>query len=318
MTSLLERRNIRSTALQEEVNNTDAETANEYNSTWQGNSEKICMIDVDRIKPFEINGQPQPYKIKEAKIQRIMVSINDIGILQPLLVRPISENSYQILAGHHRFIAAVRSGLKQLPCEVKKNLDDYTAYKMVAESNTRSDSMLPSEDAKIIKYYMDNRKNDDANRTTKEIAAKFDISPKTIYRYINLLNLIPRLVDKVDEKIIPFGRFDGLANILSIKQQEAVANYIDQYNIKKFSVSDIGCVCDYCLSKGKEAELTAEMILELIAQSTKEKSRQSKEDRLYNRIYESIPGLTMTQSELDELIIDLLKEYNKTSNDMND
>lgn len=315
MASLIERRNIRSSNMQEEVKNADSETSSEYISTWNGSSEKICMIDIDRIKPFEMNGQKQPYKINEAKIQRIMVSINDIGILQPLLVRPISDNTYQILAGHHRYIAAVRSGLHQVPCEVKRNIDDMTAYKMVAESNTRTDGTLPSEDARIIKFYMDNRKNDDANRTTKEIAAKFGISPKSIYRYLNLLNLIPRLVEKVDAKIIPFGRFDGLANILTAKQQEAVANYIDQYDIKKFSANEISCVCDYCLAGGAEAELTAEKVLELIAQRSEEKSRQSKEDRLYNRIYEAIPGLTMDQAELDELIIELLTEYNKTKND---
>ena len=121
MASLIERRNIRSTTMQEEVKSADSETS----------SEKICMIDIDRIKPFEMNGQKQPYKINEAKIQRIMVSINDIGILQPLLVRPISDNTYQILAGHHRYIAAVRSGLHQVPCEVKRNIDDMTAYKML-------------------------------------------------------------------------------------------------------------------------------------------------------------------------------------------
>ena len=232
--------------MQSEAENINHELAAEYLDQWQGTAQRIVELDINSIKPYRTpEGKEQPYKIRQSKVERLAISIRDLGVLQPVIVRR-KENEYEILAGHHRYYAARLCGLTTIPCQIKDNIDDFTAYMIVAESNTRTDDVLPSENAEIFKTYMDKRGMDNETATLNEISEKFGVSNTTVYRYVHLLKLSARLIKMVDNKVIPFGRYEMLLAHLSEEQQNIIADYIEMYDLRTFPGKYINAVCAYC------------------------------------------------------------------------
>ena len=113
--------------MQSEAENINHELAAEYLDQWQGTAQRIVELDINSIKPYRTpEGKEQPYKIRQSKVERLAISIRDLGVLQPVIVRR-KENEYEILAGHHRYYAARLCGLTTIPCQIKDNIDDFTA-----------------------------------------------------------------------------------------------------------------------------------------------------------------------------------------------
>lgn len=220
-------KNSRKAAEDQIEDNIPAELEESYTSVWGSNKENIIYIETTRLIPFvDKYGNTQPFKLNEKKVSQIAASAKDIGIVTPLTVRAKGD-LYEIIAGHHRLEAAKQIGQLKVPCIVRKYTDE-EMYTVLAESNIQRDRTLPSEYGRIFARYMEIRKSEDL--TAEEIAAKFDISKKTMYRYINVHTLIPELQEMTDNKTINIAAVDVLAQ-LSEDEQTAFATVLEEEKI---------------------------------------------------------------------------------------
>jgi ParB family chromosome partitioning protein len=220
-------KNSRKAAEDQIEDNIPAELEESYTSVWGSNKENIIYIETTRLIPFvDKYGNSQPFKLNEKKVNQIAASAKDIGIVTPLTVRAKGD-LYEIIAGHHRLAAAQQIGQLKVPCIVRKYTDE-EMYTVLAESNIQRDRTLPSEYGRIFARYMEIRESEDL--TAEEIAAKFDISKKTMYRYINVNSLISELQDMTDSKIINIGAVDTISQ-LSEDEQTALAAVLDEEKV---------------------------------------------------------------------------------------
>lgn len=281
-----------------------------------------AAIKIEMLNPFEIelfsdeNGNKQPDEIQEDKVLAIMASAEDIGILQPCVVRLLSNGRKQMLSGRHRREAAIRLG-QQLPCEIRCDIDDVTAYKIMAESNPPGREKFPSELGKIYAKYLEMRTSGSEEKTAKEIAAKFSTSEKSVYRYAALLQLPPKLQNAVDFKIIPIGKFERLLNNLTDEQLMALGDYIEHYEIKKLSAKKIDKLVIASSTEQEwsdeyiDAILNALFLYENPDDADKEKKAdKSNSDKLALKIRTTYSETqNLSEDELDELVMNLLAEH---------
>mgnify|MGYP001352799891 CR=1 FL=1 len=175
--------------------------------------EQVQQIPIDALHPFTNH----PFKVLDDEaMTRTVESIAQYGVLAPLIARPRPDgDGYEIISGHRRQYAAKLAGLDTLPVIVRQMSDDAAVILMV-DSNLQREHILPSERAFAYKMKLAAIKNQGARSdlTSPQVAAKFrsddavakdqGISGDTVRRYIRLTNLIPELLDMVDEKKISF------------------------------------------------------------------------------------------------------------------
>lgn len=218
-------------AIEDKVeDNIPTELEESYSDVW-GGKEKIIAIELSRLKPYMDKNGIQPYKINPKKVEQIAASAEDIGIITPLRVRPKGE-IYEVICGHHRLEAARTIGQISAPCIVRDYSDD-EVFKILSESNIQRDRTLPSEYGKIFARYMELRNDDET--TAEEIAAKFDVSRKTMYRYLDVNRLIPTLQEMTDTGIINIGAVDYIAK-LDMDVQNALYQALDKVKGKLSAV----------------------------------------------------------------------------------
>lgn len=185
-------------------------------------------IAIEKLFPFE----GHPFKVQDnEEMNALIESIQEQGILSPLIVRP-KENTadeYEIVSGHRRFRAAVKAGIKEVPALIVP-LDRDAAAIAVVDSNLHREHILPSEKAFAYKLKAEAIKrygkfnlgqlvpDYDVTRTTAEIGQISGESYKTVQRYIRLTNLIPPILDMVDEKRIAFTPAVELSYLLHEEQ----------------------------------------------------------------------------------------------------
>ena len=174
--------------------------------------EQVQQIPIDELHPFTNH----PFKVLDDEaMTRTVESIAQYGVLAPLIARPRPEGGYEIISGHRRQYAAKLAGLDTLPVIVRQMSDDAAVILMV-DSNLQREHILPSERAFAYKMKLKALKNQGARSdlTSPQVAAKFrsddavakdqGISGDTVRRYIRLTNLIPEMLDLVDQKKISF------------------------------------------------------------------------------------------------------------------
>ena len=197
-------------------------------------------IAIEKLFPFD----GHPFKVQDnEEMNALIESIQEQGILSPLIVRPKenTEDEYEIVSGHRRFRAAVKAGIKEVPALIVP-LDRDAAAIAVVDSNLHREHILPSEKAFAYKLKMEalsrqGKRTDltsgqivpkpDDNRTTTQIGIDMGDSYKTVQRYIRLTNLIPPILDMVDEKRIAFTPAVELS-YLGSKEQAAVMQSIEK------------------------------------------------------------------------------------------
>lgn len=185
----------------------------------------------EKLFPFE----GHPFKVEDnEEVNALIESIQEQGILSPLIVRPKENTSdeYEIVSGHRRFRAAVKAGIKEVPALIVP-IDRDAAAIAVVDSNLHREHILPSEKAFAYKLKMEalsrqGKRTDltlgqivpksDNNRTTAQIGIDMGDSYKTVQRYIRLINLIPPILDMVDEKRIAFTPAVELSYLLPEEQ----------------------------------------------------------------------------------------------------
>jgi len=168
----------------------------------------ITIIPVSKLRPFE----GHPYKVKDDdKMNALIESIQEQGILSPLIVRPIENtNEYEVISGHRRLHAAEKAGIIEVPALIYA-LDRDSAAIAVADSNLHREHILPSEKAFAYKLKMDALKHQGTScqlgtklRSDELIAETVDESARQIQRYIRLTHLVPQLLDCMDEGRMAF------------------------------------------------------------------------------------------------------------------
>lgn len=266
-----------------------------YSDVW-GGKEKITVIELSRLKPYMDKNGGQPYKINPKKVEQIAASAMDIGIITPLRVRPKGD-LYEVICGHHRYEAAKSLNQISVPCIVKDYSDD-EVFKILTESNIQRDKTLPSEYGKIFARYMQLRNDDET--TAGEIAVKFDVSRKTMYRYLDVNRLIPELQEMTDTGIINIGAVDYIAK-LDTDVQLALYQALSEAKvrlsvglakrIRSFTESNSGLV---------EAE-------DILAVLTAKEDKKPTVD-MYAKLRKKY-NISLSDSELDELSSRLLNEY---------
>lgn len=169
-------------------------------------------VDVNAIYPFENH----PFKVlDDEKMEELVDSIKLNGILTPVIVRPDDEGTYEMISGHRRLHAAKRAGLQKIPAIVKEMTNDDAILAMV-DSNLQREEILPSEKAFAYKMKYEAMKRQGARRdlTSDQVGPKLRSdellaqqvgeSKNSVKRYIRLTELIPQLLELVDEKRLPF------------------------------------------------------------------------------------------------------------------
>ena len=199
------------------------------------NHEKILQIPVSELHPFK----DHPFKVRDdEEMEKMADSIREYGVLVPLLARPAPEGGYEIVSGHRRHHAAELAGIKEIPVIVRE-MDDDTAIIAMVDANLQRENILPSERAASYKMKMEALKHQGQRRDLQEqgtscqvgtklradeqLAMGTNESARTVQRYIRLNNLLPDLLEKVDQKEISFNPAVELSYLKPEEQQ----NFID-------------------------------------------------------------------------------------------
>lgn len=275
------------------------------------------------LNPAEISDFPNhPFKVKQDEAMAEMVeSVRKYGVLVPALVRPKEDGGYEMVAGHRRKFAATLAGITEIPCIVR-NLTDDEATIIMVDSNLQRETILPSEKAFAYKMKLDAMKRQ-AGRPSKEncaplghnlvgvrsvevLANNTPDSKTQIQRYIRLTELIPSILQMVDDGKIAFRPAVELS-YLSPKQQEVLYSTMEcedctpslaqTIKMKEFS---------------KDGKLTEEVILSIMQEEKPNQKEQFKMPK--ERISKYFAPGTPAQ-KIEDTIIKALELYRKRQRD---
>ncbi len=194
----------------------------------QENLEKIQNLPLAELHPF----QNHPFKVLDDEaMQRTVESVARYGVLAPAIARPRPEGGYEIISGHRRLHAAALAGLKTIPVIVR-NMDDDAAVIAMVDANLQRETILPSERAFAYKMKLEAMKHQGqrTDLTSSQLGMKLqtmDIvgqatgdSRNQVHRYIRLTELIPELLDMVDQKQLSFNPAVELSYLSQPEQHE--------------------------------------------------------------------------------------------------
>lgn len=192
--------------------------------------EKVQQILVDQLVPF----QDHPFKVKDDEdMAKTVESIRQFGVLVPAIARPLKDGGYEIVSGHRRHHAAQLAGLESIPVIVRE-LDDDAATILMVDSNLQRENILPSERAYAYKMKMDamSRQGKRGELTSTQLGWKSETaaiigeqsgeSKNQVRRYVRLTNLIPALLDMVDERKIAFNPAVELSYLTPEQQSQLI------------------------------------------------------------------------------------------------
>ena len=206
--------------------------------------EQVQQIPIDELHPFTNH----PFKVlNDEAMTRTVESIAQYGVLAPLIARPRPDgDGYEIISGHRRQHAAQLAGLDALPVIVRQ-MDDDAAVLLMVDSNLQRENILPSERAFAYKMKLEAIKNQGARSdlTSGQIVQKSKLSIervaedagegyKTVQRFIRLTNLVPELLDMVDEKKIAFNPAVELSYLDESQQRDFLEAMNDTQNAPAF------------------------------------------------------------------------------------
>ena len=208
--------------------------------------EQVQQIPIGELFPFKNH----PFKVlDDESMQRTVESIEQYGVLSPLIARPRSEGGYEIISGHRRQHAAQLAGLDTLPVIVR-NMDDDAAVLLMVDSNLQRESILPSERAFAYKMKLEALKNQGARsdltcgqfghklngaKARDIVADESGDNARNVQRFIRLTNLVPELLDMVDEKKIAFNPAVELSYLDESQQRDFLEAMNDTQNAPSLS-----------------------------------------------------------------------------------
>ena len=273
--------------------------------------EQVQQIPIDALHPFTNH----PFKVLDDEaMTRTVESIAQYGVLAPLIARPRPDgDGYEIISGHRRQYAAKLAGLDTLPVIVRQMSDDAAVILMV-DSNLQREHILPSERAFAYKMKLEAIKNQGARSdlTSPQVAAKFrsddavakdqGISGDTVRRYIRLTNLIPEMLDLVDQKKISFNPAVELSYLDENQQRDFLEAMDGTQNAPSVSQAQQLKKMAQC------GEFTYEKAFDILGQ---EKKSEQDTVTIKNDILRKYFPRSYTPRQMEEKIIQLLDAWQK-------
>ena len=272
--------------------------------------EQVQQIPIDELHPFTNH----PFKVLDDEaMTRTVESIAQYGVLAPLIARPRPDgDGYEIISGHRRQYAAKLAGLDTLPVIVRQMSDDAAVILMV-DSNLQREHILPSERAFAYKMKLDAIKNQGARSdlTSTQVAQKLSVekigddagvSKDTIRRFIRLTNLVPELLDMVDEKKISFNPAVELSYLDESQQRDFLEAMVDTQNAPSLSQAQ------QLKKMAQQGEFSYEKAFDVMGQ---EKKSEKDTVTIKNETLRKYFPRSYTPKQMEEKIIQLLDAWQK-------
>ena len=273
--------------------------------------EQVQQIPIDELHPFTNH----PFKVLDDEaMTRTVESIAQYGVLAPLIARPSPDgDGYEIISGHRRQYAAKLAGLDTLPVIVR-NMDDNAAVLLMVDSNLQREHILPSERAFAYKMKLDALKKQGIRSdltsdqlgqklwSVEQVASDAGESKTQIQRFIRLTNLIPELLDMVDEKKISFNPAVELSYLDKSQQREFLEAMDGTQNAPSVSQAQQLKKMAQC------GEFTYEKAFDILGQ---EKKSEQDTVTIKNDILRKYFPRSYTPRQMEEKIIQLLDAWQK-------
>ena len=274
--------------------------------------EQVQQIPIDALHPFTNH----PFKVLDDEaMTRTVESIAQYGVLAPLIARPRPDgNGYEIISGHRRQYAAKLAGLDTLPVIVRQMSDDAAVILMV-DSNLQREHILPSERALAYKMKLDAMRRT-SGRPSKEnvsqigtqkrsdqiMAEELGESRNQIQRFIRLTNLVPELLDMVDEKKISFNPAVELSYLDESQQRDFLEAMEDTQNAPSLSQAQ------QLKKMAQQGEFSYEKAFDVMGQ---EKKSEKDTVTIKNETLRKYFPRSYTPKQMEEKIIQLLDAWQK-------
>ena len=273
--------------------------------------EQVQQIPIDELHPFTNH----PFKVVDDEaMTRTVESIAQFGVLAPLIARPRPDgDGYEIISGHRRQFAAKMAGLETLPVIVR-DMDDDAATILMVDSNLQREHISPSERAFAYKMKLDALKNQGARSdlTSSQIGTKLRADEKVaqdsgesrnqIQRFIRLTNLVPELLDMVDEKKIAFNPAVELSYLDESQQRDFLEAMQDTQNAPSLSQAQ------QLKKMAQQGEFSYEKAFDVMGQ---EKKSEKDTVTIKNETLRKYFPRSYTPKQMEEKIIQLLDAWQK-------
>ena len=273
-------------------------------------TEQIQQIPNEDRHPVKIH----PFKVLDDEAMlKTVESVAQFGVLAPLVVRPRQEGGYEIISGHRRQHAAELAGLKTLPVIVR-NMDDDQAVIQMVDSNLQRETIRPSERAFAYKMKLEAIKNQGARSdlTSRQVGEKLwsvtqvgaaaNESERQVHRYIRLTNLIPELLDLVDQKKISFNPAVELSYLTESEQRDFFEAMQDTQNAPSLSQAQR-------IKKLSQAgECSYDAIYNIMGE---EKKAEMDRVTIKNDVLRKYFPKSYTPRQMEETILKLLEQWQK-------
>ncbi|MEE0575476.1 MAG: ParB/RepB/Spo0J family partition protein [Faecalibacterium sp.] len=272
--------------------------------------EQVQQIPIDALHPFTNH----PFKVLDDEaMTRTVESIAQYGVLAPLIARPRPEGGYEIISGHRRKHAAELANLDTVPVIVR-NMEDDAATILMVDSNLQREHILPSERAFAYKMKLDAIKNQGARSdlTSAQLGRKLESadivgkeagdSRNQVRRFIRLTNLVPELLDMVDEKKISFNPAVELSYLDESQQRDFLEAMNDTQNAPSLSQAQ------QLKKMAQQGEFSYEAAFDVMG---KEKKSELDTVTIKNETLRKYFPRSYTPKQMEDIIIKLLDQWQK-------
>ena len=274
--------------------------------------EQVQQIPIGELFPFKNH----PFKVlDDESMQRTVESVEQYGVLSPLIARPRPDgDGYEIISGHRRQYAAKLAGLDTLPVIVR-NMDDAAAVILMVDSNLQREHILPSERALAYKMKLDAMRRTSgrpSKENSRQLVGNFESadvvgkesgeSGRQVQRFIRLTNLIPELLDMVDEKKISFNPAVELSYLDETQQRDFLEAMEDTQNAPSLSQAQ------QLKKMAQQGEFSYEKAFDVMGQ---EKKSEKDTVTIKNETLRKYFPRSYTPKQMEEKIIQLLDAWQK-------
>ena len=269
-------------------------------------------IPAEKLKPFE----GHPYKVQDnEEMNNLIESIREQGILSPLIVRPLENTAdeYEVISGHRRLHAAMKAGLETVPAFIYDISRDEAAV-MVVDSNLHREHILPSEKAFSykLKYEALKHQGKRTDLTSSQFATKFDTaeiignisneSRDTVYRYLRLTNLIPQLLDLMDNGKIAF----------SVGVELSYLDEDKQYTVLGL-IEELDCTPSYAQANRMHKDFIAGSLTDASIEEMLSADKPNQRETLKiptERLQGKIPN-SLTKAQAEDYVVKAVEHYHR-------
>ena len=272
--------------------------------------EQIQRLLLSSLVPFK----DHPFRVvDDDRMKETVESIQEYGVLVPILVRPLEDGAYEIISGHRRKRACELAGVDEIPAIVRE-LDDDEATIVMVDSNLQRESILPSERAFAYKMKLEALKNQGARSdltsdqvgqklwSVEQVASDAGESKTQIQRFIRLTNLVPELLDMVDEKKIAFNPAVELSYLDESQQRDFLEAMEDTQNAPSLSQAQ------QLKKMAQQGAFSYEKAFDVMGQ---EKKSEKDTVTIKNETLRKYFPRSYTPKQMEEKIIQLLDAWQK-------